>query len=75
MKQNLLISGEKKLMSAELKDCVTGFIYFLDLPLVRSNCAKFHHCRICVADFRDGGPKSTHAPSVSSPEKAHPEYG
>ena len=27
------------------------FWIFLD------NCAKFHHCRICVADFRDGGAK------------------
>ena len=33
-------------MSAELKGCVTWFIYFFDLPLVRYNCAKFHHCRI-----------------------------
>ena len=29
--------------------------YFLDLLLVRYNCAKFHQCRICVTDFRDGG--------------------
>ena len=28
--------------------------YFLDLLLVRYNYAKFHHCRICVADFREG---------------------
>ena len=28
---------------------------FLDLPWVRYNCAKFHHCRICVTDFREGG--------------------
>ena len=44
------------LMSAELKENVTWFIYFLDLLWVRYNCAKFHHCRICVTDFRDGGP-------------------
>ena len=43
------------LMSAELKGCVTWFIYFLDLLWVRYNCAKFHHCRICVTDFREGG--------------------
>ena len=36
------------LMSAELKACVTWFIYFLDLLYVRYNCAKSHHCRICV---------------------------
>ena len=43
------------LMSAELKRCVTWFIYFLDLLWLRYNCAKFHHCRICVTDFREGG--------------------
>ena len=43
------------LMSAELKGCVTWFIYFLDLLWVRYNCAKFHHCRICVTDFRARG--------------------
>ena len=52
--QNLLISGEKMLISAELKECVTWFIYFLDLYWVRYNCAKFHNCRICVTDFREG---------------------
>ena len=29
--QNLLFPGENMVMSAELKVCVTGFIYFLDL--------------------------------------------
>ena len=43
------------LMSAELKGLVMWFILFLDLPYVRYNCAKFHHCRIGVADFREGG--------------------
>ena len=54
--QNLLISGEKMLMSAELKECVTWFIYFLDLLWVRYNCAKFHHCTICATNFREQGP-------------------
>ena len=27
---------------------------FLDLLYVSCNCAKFHHCRICVTDFREG---------------------
>ena len=40
------------LMSEKLKVCVRWFIYFLDLLWVRYNCAKFHHCRICVTDFR-----------------------
>ena len=52
----MLISGEKILMSAELRGCITWFIYFLDLVYVRYNCAKFHHCEICVTDFREGCP-------------------
>ena len=32
MRQNLLIFGEKMLISAELKRCVTSFMNFLDLP-------------------------------------------
>ena len=42
------------LMSAEVRDCVTWFIYFLDLLYVRYNCAKFHHW-ICLTDFRERG--------------------
>ena len=51
----LLISGEKMLISADLKGCVTWFIHFLDPLWVRYNCAKFYHCRICMTDFREGG--------------------
>ena len=58
--QNLLISCENMLMSAELKKCVTWFIYFLDLLYVRCNCPKFHHCRIYVTDFREGAFLATH---------------
>ena len=53
--QNLVISSEKMLMSAELNGCIPLFIYFLDLLLVRYKCAKFHHCSICVTDFREEG--------------------
>ena len=28
---------------------------FLDLLYAKHNCAKFHHCRICVTDFREKG--------------------
>ena len=31
------------------------FIYFVGLLELRYNCAKFHHCRICVTDFREVG--------------------
>ena len=40
-------------MSAEVRGCVTWFIYFLDLLYVRYNCAKFHHW-ICLTDFSEG---------------------
>ena len=39
---------------------------FFGSSLGKDNCAKFRHCRICVADFREH-------PSVSSPGKARPE--
>ena len=45
------------LTPAELKVCVTWFIYFLDSPWVRYNSAKFCHFTICVTDFREGGQK------------------
>ena len=45
----------KMLMSAERKRQVTWFKYFLHILEVRHNCAMFHHCRICVIDFRGGG--------------------
>ena len=70
--QNLLISSEKMLMSEELKGCITWFTYFFNLLWVRYNCAKFHHCRICVTDFREGGLVAP-PPSMSSPEKARLE--
>ena len=41
----------KVLMSAVLKVCFTSIIFSLDLLLVRYNCAKFHHCRICVTGY------------------------
>ena len=49
----MVISGEKILMSAELKGCVTWFLYFW---ILRSNYVKSHHCRMCVSDFREDGP-------------------
>ena len=45
------------LMTAELKEYFTWFIYFFGLPYVRYNCGKFHHCWICMTDFREGGQK------------------
>ena len=44
---------KKMLMSAKLKESITWFIHFLCLLLVRSTCAKFHLCRICVTDLRE----------------------
>ena len=34
------------------------------------NCVKFHHCRIYVTDFREGGILPPPRPSMSSPKKA-----
>ena len=31
------------------------FFRFFDLLEVKYKCAKLHHCRICMTDFRDGG--------------------
>ena len=69
IKQNLLISGEKMLMSVELKACVTWFIYFLELLCVSYNCAKFHHCRIYVTGFREGGPFCSPSHPWAAPKK------
>ena len=52
----MLNFGEKMLMSAEVKGCVTWFMHFLDLLWVRYNGAKFHQCKICVTDFREWRP-------------------
>ena len=57
------------LMSAEIKGCVTWFLHFLDLPYVRHNCAKFHHCKICVKDFREEGPKRHPPHPWAAPKK------
>ena len=58
------------LMPAELKGCVTWFIYFLDLLWVRYNCAKCHHCSICVIDFREGGLFAPPPPIREQPRKS-----
>ena len=57
--------------------------YVIDIFCGSYNCAKFHHCRICVTDVREGWPFCPTTPppththkhtlthtSVSSPEKA-----
>ena len=35
--------------------CHVIFFFFLDLLEIRYNCAKFHYCRICVIDYKEGG--------------------
>ena len=40
-------------ISAELKGCVTLFLYISNLLKVKYNCAKFHHFRICLTDFKE----------------------
>ena len=65
-------------MSAKLIGCLTCFMYILNLCQVRYSRVKFHHCRICVTDFRDGGWGGwggIFAPrSVSRPKKTQYEY-
>ena len=51
---------QKMLMSAEASG-VSRDLY---------NCVKFHHCRICVTDFKEGFLFAP-APSLMGPEKAH----
>ena len=58
------------LMPAELKGCVTWFMYFLDLLWVRYKCANFHHCRICMADFRERGAFLLPPPKPERPRKS-----
>ena len=45
----------KTLMSAEIRGCVTWFLYLFDLLWVRYKCTNLHHCRICVTDVREWG--------------------
>ena len=53
-KQNLLISGEKMLMSPELERVCHVIHLFFGSSFGNYNCPNFHHCRICVTDFRKG---------------------
>ena len=52
----------KMLMSAEFKACITWFVYFSDLLLLK--CAKFHRCRIYVTDFMEGGGGGSYLPPL-----------
>ena len=58
-------------MSAELKKCVKGFIYFLDLLWERYNFTEIIHCRISVTVFMKGA--FLLLPSLSSLKKTLPE--
>ena len=68
-----MIPNEKILMSSELKrvsrDLYISWVFF------KYSCAKFHHCRICVTDIRDGAFLPPPLPSVRSPKKAYREKG
>ena len=52
VRQKLLIFGEK-ILSVELKWCVTWFINFFGGLWVMHKCAKCHHCRISKTYFRE----------------------
>ena len=75
-KTKILLSSEKILMSAESNGYVTSFKHFWRLLQVRYACAKFHHCRIYVTDFRRGSflyPPPVPPSFARSPQKVHPE--
>ena len=42
---------------------------FFNLLQVRYNCGNFHHCRICVTDFRERGPFCTSPHPGAAPKK------
>ena len=69
IQQNLLISGEKMLMPAELKGCVTWFIYFLDYLWVRYNYTNFIIVGY-VTDFRKGAFLPPPSPLHVQPRKS-----
>ena len=52
-------------MLAELKRCLTWFIYFLYLLYWRYNCTKFHHYKVRVTDFREGWGRGGFLPTPS----------
>ena len=55
--KNLLnnLAFSKKLMSAELKKCITCFIYVSDLVYVIYDCDKFYYCTLYVTAFGEEG--------------------
>ena len=60
----------KKLWHQQNSGCVQPDSY---IYCIFFRCAKSHHCRICVRDFREGDFLARPPPSLSSPEKAHSE--
>ena len=65
------MSGKNLLISAEFKVRVTWFTYFLDSHWRMYNCAKFHHCGICVAErpFQKGKTFLASSPIREQPQK------
>ena len=56
IQQKLMISN-KKYVDVSKTEVMYHVIYiFFRSTLGKDNRAKFHHCRICVADFREEGP-------------------
>ena len=46
----------------------------MDLLWIRYNCANFHHCIICVTDFREKGGLFGTPPSSFIPHPLHPSF-
>ena len=45
--------------------------YVIDIFCGSYNCAKFHHCRICVTDVREGWPFCPTAPPPDTHTQTH----
>ena len=53
--------------------CHVTYIFF-DFCQVRYNCVTFHHCRICVTDFREEGIFAHPHPLICEQSKKGPSW-
>ena len=53
---------------------VSRDLYIFDFRQVRYNCVTFHHCRICVTDFREEGIFAHPHPLICEQSKKGPSW-
>ena len=73
IKQNLLLSVEKLLMSAELNGCI-ACLYMFWISFRFGITVLFHHCRICVADFKEADLFAPHPLPISHQHRKDPSW-